>query len=95
MAITGPWFITRSALEDYGRLTGGRQAPRSELEREIATAHFVKTNDDGSVKSGVVASRSACGSSCASALAWAAMPRSSCESRAIIALAPRRVCGEW
>lgn len=49
MVIDGPWFITRAALEDYGRLTGsGTAPPRSELEAEIARAHFVRHNDDGS-----------------------------------------------
>lgn len=49
MAITGPWYITRAALEDFGRLTGrGALPPREELEAEIAKAHFVKQNNDGS-----------------------------------------------
>ena len=49
MAITGPWFITRAALEDFGRLTGreGRLPNRRELEAVIATAHFVKVQNDG------------------------------------------------
>lgn len=49
MTIQGPWFITRSALEDYGRLLGRRDAPpRAELEAEIIRAHFVKRQGDGS-----------------------------------------------
>lgn len=49
MSISGPWFITRAALDDYGRLTGrGAAPPRSELEAEIARAHYVKQNADGS-----------------------------------------------
>lgn len=48
MAITGPWYITRRALEDYGRLTGrGGPPPREELEGEIARAHFVRRDDGG------------------------------------------------
>jgi hypothetical protein len=49
VTIRGPWFISRAALEDYGRLTGrGAAPPRSELEAEIERAHFVRHNDDGS-----------------------------------------------
>lgn len=51
MPIKGPWFITRAALEDFARLTGeARAAPdsRSELDTQIASAHFVRLNDDGS-----------------------------------------------
>jgi hypothetical protein len=49
MSITGPWFITRAALEDYARLTGrSSPPPRSELEAEATRAHFVRRNNDGS-----------------------------------------------
>ena len=49
MPIEGPWFITRAALEDFGRLTGreGRLPDRRELERAIEGAHFVKLQDNG------------------------------------------------
>lgn len=51
MTIRGPWFITRSALEDYGRLVGRRGPPdealREALEQEIASAHFVRLQDSG------------------------------------------------
>lgn len=47
MAITGPWYITRAALEDYGRLTGTATPSREALEREIATAHFVRQQESG------------------------------------------------
>lgn len=43
--IVGPWFITRAALEDFARLTGGS---RDDLQQQIAAAHFVKCRDDGS-----------------------------------------------
>lgn len=41
--IEGPWFITRSALEDFQRC-----APGAVLRDEIARAHFVKLQNDGS-----------------------------------------------
>lgn len=46
--IDGPWFITRAALEDFARLTGRATAPRAELEQQIAGAHLVRLQRDGS-----------------------------------------------
>jgi hypothetical protein len=49
MSIQGPWFITRAALDDYSRLVGSAApAPRADLEAQIASAHYVKTQGDGS-----------------------------------------------
>jgi hypothetical protein len=47
MTISGPWFITRAALDDFGRITATASPSREALEGEIARAHFVKLRSDG------------------------------------------------